>query len=699
MIEIKNLSKYYNNNGVVNLGLRNINLNFHKNEIVAIVGDSGSGKSTLLNVICGIDSYDEGEMLFKGNETSYFNQTDMDIYRKQHIGFIFQNYNIIDSYTVLENVMMPMLLNNVPLEEAKTKAMDLITKVGLANRINNKGTKLSGGEKQRCVIARALASDCEILACDEPTGNLDSNTGKEIIKLIKEVAKDKLVLIVTHNYEEVEDIVTRKIKIADGTVVEDHVIAPILAEEENEEVNFSSDNISKKNLIRLALNNIKSTPRKTIFTFTVFLFISLIAFYLYLTCMDSSQVSVFNPDTSFSNYAYNRLVIFNHDHSPITSDDYKSIKGVYYENAYYEDLAGSFTIVNKEKTKNREYYFCYTRYNNINYDVIGGKKIESENDVFLILPREKLDFHTLALSNYIDGELLIGRNRLDIVGLGVSDYVKQPTMITGKDVYKEFCSVVYLLELSGIYIEPETGNEFEIIRRNGMVTKPTIYSSKKIDFDNVKLMLGNIYPLKNPDNFYHGIAYTNSSMYIIMPYDYEYEFDNVYEVVIYADKPNEAYDQLEEMGYTVLRPSIDFKQVSQNQLLFITYVVISVIIIMVLAFVSYTILSRIYISKNKDYTVFRTLGVIKDKMDFVVSIEIMTISLVASIVSFILLYVLYYLFNVNYLNIVVYNNLTITVIYYITMFLFTLFITKRFNKRLFKYSVQTSFKGEVVRND
>ena len=173
MIELKNVNKFYNSNGIINLGLRNINLKFNKNEIVAITGDSGSGKSTLLNVITKIDTFDEGEIYYKGNETSYFSLLDMDDFRKNKVGFIFQNYNIIESYTVLENVMLPLLLLGYSNHEAKKRALELINKVGLSNRWKNRGSKLSGGEKQRCVIARALASDCEILACDEPTPILE----------------------------------------------------------------------------------------------------------------------------------------------------------------------------------------------------------------------------------------------------------------------------------------------------------------------------------------------------------------------------------------------------------------------------------------------------------------------------------------------------------------------------------------------
>ncbi|MDE6407924.1 MAG: ABC transporter ATP-binding protein, partial [Anaeroplasmataceae bacterium] len=251
MIELKNVSKFYTNNGVVTLGLRNIDLKLNAGEIVAITGDSGSGKSTLLNVITAVDTYEEGEIYFEGNETSYFNQNDMDMFRKNNVSFIFQNYNIIDSYTVLENVMLPLLLAGKSHEVAKAEAKEIIEKVGLSKRIHHRGTKLSGGEKQRCVIARALASDSKILACDEPTGNLDSKTGDEIIKLIAEVAKDKLVLIVTHNYNQISEIATRRIKVSDGEIIEDVYLKEENQEEEHNDLALEDKKVNKVTYLRL----------------------------------------------------------------------------------------------------------------------------------------------------------------------------------------------------------------------------------------------------------------------------------------------------------------------------------------------------------------------------------------------------------------------------------------------------------------
>jgi ABC-type lipoprotein export system ATPase subunit len=273
MIELKNVSKFYNDNKIVTVGLRNVSLKLNKGEFVAITGDSGSGKSTLLNVISSIDSYDDGEILFYGNETFYFNQNDSDIFRKNNVSFIFQKYNIVDSYTVLENVMLPLIIKGKSEEEAKREALEIIARVGLEARADHRGTKLSGGEKQRCVIARALATDAPILACDEPTGNLDSKTSKEIIDLIKEVSGDKLVLVVTHDYESIKDVCTRKIKMSDGEIVEDITFSEGI-EEADHKLDLDDSKPRGKTLLRLASLNILSTPKKTVFSTMVFTFVS-----------------------------------------------------------------------------------------------------------------------------------------------------------------------------------------------------------------------------------------------------------------------------------------------------------------------------------------------------------------------------------------------------------------------------------------
>lgn len=223
LLTLKNIGKIYVSEGNVAVGIRGVNLSFERGEFVAVTGKSGSGKSTLLSVISGMDTYEEGDLLIEGKSTAHYTQPDWEEYRQKYISFIFQDYNIIESFTVLQNVELALMHITDP-RERRRRALELIRRVGLSDRLRQKGSKLSGGQKQRTVIARALAKDSPIILADEPTGNLDSATGKEIIELLREVSKDKLVIVVTHNFEQVEYCATRHIRIYDGAVESDHVV-------------------------------------------------------------------------------------------------------------------------------------------------------------------------------------------------------------------------------------------------------------------------------------------------------------------------------------------------------------------------------------------------------------------------------------------------------------------------------------------
>ncbi len=221
MIRLENIYKYYYSESSVTQALRNVNLEFSKGEFVAITGESGSGKTTLLNVISGIDTYDEGEMYVDGQPTFQYDDDDWEEYRRNKIGFVFQNYNLIGHYTVLDNMISALLILGVGEKKAEKKALKYLEKVGLKGFEKSKASKLSSGQKQRLAIARALAKETDIIMADEPTGNLDSETGLQIIKLLAELSKEKLVIMVTHNYEQAQDYVTRKVKIHDGEIVVD----------------------------------------------------------------------------------------------------------------------------------------------------------------------------------------------------------------------------------------------------------------------------------------------------------------------------------------------------------------------------------------------------------------------------------------------------------------------------------------------
>ena len=215
MIELKKASKFYSNKDTVSTGFSRIDLMLDIGEFVAMTGESGSGKSTLLNVISGLDTYEEGEMYVAGKDTSAFQIEDYEAYRKKYIGNIFQDFNLVNSYTVYQNIELVMLISGKNKNECKKKIEDLIELVDLSEFKDSKVSKLSGGQKQRVAIARALAKDAPIIVADEPTGNLDSKSADIVIKTLKKVSKSKLVIIVTHNYEQVEEYVTRKITMHD----------------------------------------------------------------------------------------------------------------------------------------------------------------------------------------------------------------------------------------------------------------------------------------------------------------------------------------------------------------------------------------------------------------------------------------------------------------------------------------------------
>ena len=289
LLQLKNIGKIYDSNDILTIGIRGIDLDFDYNEFVTIEGESGSGKSTLLNVIGANDSYEEGELYIDGEETSHYGTAEWEKYREKYIATVFQDFNIIENLTVFENIELALLRY----DDKKTryeKARELIEKVGLLGQINQRGSKLSGGEKQRTVIARALAKDSPIILADEPTGNLDVKSSKEIAKLLKDVSKDKLVIVVTHNPEFFVEYATRRITIFDGSVKEDKVIEKPRAKkiENEEEINCSRwQNIKRS--IHIGTLNYKSRPKFTAMM-SFALFVCAITLFLIMSMFGSALI-------------------------------------------------------------------------------------------------------------------------------------------------------------------------------------------------------------------------------------------------------------------------------------------------------------------------------------------------------------------------------------------------------------------------
>lgn len=220
-IKLQNISKYYYSETAVTQALQGINLEFRMGEFVAITGESGSGKSTLLRIISGMDTFDDGELYVDGQPTFQYDEDDWEECRRTKIGFVFQDYSLIGHYTAKENIVSALLIMGVPEKEAGDKAIHYLERVGLSAQRDQRASKLSSGQKQRLSIARALAKDTDIIVADEPTGNLDSETGAQIVKLLRDLSQDHLVIMVTHNYEQVEKYVTRKVRLHDGSLILD----------------------------------------------------------------------------------------------------------------------------------------------------------------------------------------------------------------------------------------------------------------------------------------------------------------------------------------------------------------------------------------------------------------------------------------------------------------------------------------------
>lgn len=265
MLELKNIKKSYKTGSFVQKALDNVSLQFRRNEFVSILGPSGSGKTTLLNIIGGLDHYDSGDLIINNKSTKNYKENDWNAYRNNCIGFIFQNYNLINHITILENVEMGMTLSGVSTKEKRRRAEEALEKVGLIEHAHKKPNQLSGGQMQRVAIARALANNPDIILADEPTGALDTKTSKQIMDLIKEISKDKLVIMVTHNKELAEKYSTRIVELKDGQLLKDS--NPVKNEENvNKKFIIKKTAMSFWTALKLSFNNIKTKKGRTALT-------------------------------------------------------------------------------------------------------------------------------------------------------------------------------------------------------------------------------------------------------------------------------------------------------------------------------------------------------------------------------------------------------------------------------------------------
>lgn len=321
LLTLKGIGKIYVSEGNVAVGIRGVDLSFDRGEFVAVTGRSGSGKSTLLSVISGMDTYEEGDLLIEGHSTAHYAQPDWEDYRQKYISFIFQDYNIIESFTVLQNVELALMHITDP-RERRRRALELIRRVGLTSHLRQKGSKLSGGQKQRTVIARALAKDSPIILADEPTGNLDSETGREIVELLREVSRDKLVIVVTHNFEQVAYCATRHIRVFDGAVASDERIETTKSAAPKP---VSETRVVEPPRVRTVRGGVQlgramfsSRPRLTAFM-CLLMAVGMLGLF-FATSMFDGMNDLFEPNRMFC-YVPGRVVLTRQDGVPLTDSE------------------------------------------------------------------------------------------------------------------------------------------------------------------------------------------------------------------------------------------------------------------------------------------------------------------------------------------------------------------------------------------
>lgn len=266
MLQIKNIKKEYRTGTLIQKALDDVSLNLRDNEFVAILGPSGSGKSTLLNIIGGLDRYDSGDLIINNVSTKKYKDRDWDSYRNHTIGFIFQSYNLIPHQTVLANVELALTISGISKKERKEKAIEALKKVGLGEQMHKKPSQMSGGQMQRVAIARALVNNPSILLADEPTGALDTETSIQVMDLLKEVAKDRLVVMVTHNPELAEDYASRIVKLKDGKIISDSDPYELSLQEKGEIIskNLGKASMSFLTALSLSLNNLLTKKTRTV---------------------------------------------------------------------------------------------------------------------------------------------------------------------------------------------------------------------------------------------------------------------------------------------------------------------------------------------------------------------------------------------------------------------------------------------------
>ena len=746
MLRLKNVSKFYYNKGVIASGFSKVNIEFQMGEFVAIVGESGSGKSTLLNVISGLDSYEEGEMYINGEETSHYRESDFEEYRKKYVSNIFQNFNLVNSYNVYQNIELVMLLNGYKRKEVKEKVLELIDKVGLKKYKRTKVSKLSGGQKQRVAIARALARETPIIVADEPTANLDSRSAKSIIALLKEISKDKLLIVVTHNFKEIENEATRIVKMHDGKIITDKKV--VSTEKVENPIVKETKNIGFFNMIRLGVRNTFNIIPKFVLLFIVFFFVTISLLSVY----GSIQKDEYEEGKLGINYYFNdtrdtRIIIKKKDASAITGDDFDKIRKI----KNVDKVIENDILLDSQlwfESGDESYFSFNGKLRDINTfegKLDYGRMPEAENEVIYVTYEgdyyfdEKIE-EALKKTYYINGDK--GQISLKVVGVKYIDMESGLVQVISSDnntiyvsnelIDKYMNSInrdhsVVTVNINGKNYESynAVGYEFDI-RPSSKVASGKAYVSEQISYtckdyycknkglsiivknlyydDKLDLTISNVYNEKNikdllginKDDNGNGSIYINSD-------DYNRLFDkDSYQASVIADHVNNVdmvSHELENLGYTTLqiRNTLDNMASDALKVLKILKLVVIVILLITLFFISYFVIKLILKSRNVYYSTLRILGASYQHIKRILDIELFLDATLAYIIYLILTVLVKY--KVIYVkaisNILEYLTVRDYVLMYIILVFMSYLISSRYAIKIFKKSAMKTYREEV----
>lgn len=476
MLQLKEIKKSYKTGDFIQHALKGIDVQFRENEFVAILGPSGSGKTTMLNIIGGLDRYDSGDLIINGKSTKEFKDQDWDAYRNNFIGFVFQSYNLINHISVLENVEMGMTLSGLNSKKRKKKALELLDKVGLKDHAHKKPNQLSGGQMQRVAIARALANNPKIIMADEPTGALDTKTSIQIMNLIKEIAKDRLVIMVTHNPELANNYASRIIEFKDGNLVSDS--NPIKEDEIiKNDIKIKRTSMNFLTALNLSFNNIITKWGRTLITaFASSIGIIGIALILSLSNGFDIQIDEFEANTLSSLPIGITPQVANVESSRIESNKNSKKedkeKGKYPDIDYmipYDASVNLKTHINKIDKEYIDYIenidqdlvsaISYYRMTNINLlaDVNGKKQSISSSSINMSALPKNLGKNTYIKDNY---DLLAGKfseNKNEVVLVLDSKNRIDTTLLDALGIDSKVKKVSY---------NELIGKEFKIVKNN-----------------------------------------------------------------------------------------------------------------------------------------------------------------------------------------------------------------------------------------